>query len=38
MRRKIKNKAKDNRIFRHTAMKTNKVNVGSYVARGGIRM
>lgn len=37
-RRKVKNRAKDARIFRHTAQKVNTVNIQQMVARGGTRM
>lgn len=38
MKRKAMRKAKDKKVFRHTAMKTNSVNVRDVVPRGGIRM
>lgn len=36
-RRKVSGK-KDNKIFRHTAMKTKKINVAPKVSRGGIQL
>lgn len=36
-RRKVSSK-KDNKIFRHTAMKTKKINVAPKVSRGGIQL
>ena len=36
-KRKIMPKAKDNRVFRHSVVKTKKINVNPYPARGGIR-
>lgn len=38
MKRKPMKSNQDKRIFRHTAMKTNSVNVRDVVPRGGIRM
>lgn len=37
-RHKMRNRAKDSRIFRHTAEKTNSVNVYDSIPRGGTRM
>lgn len=31
-------KRRDNKIFRHTAMKTKKINVAPKVSRGGIQL
>lgn len=36
-RRKTKTKA-DNHIFKHTAMKTKKINISPKVSRGGIQL
>lgn len=38
MRRKMKNRSKDRRIFRQTADKTQSVNVTPKNMRGGIRL
>ena len=31
-------KRKDNRIFKHTAMKTKKINIAPKISRGGIQL
>ena len=36
-RKKVKGR-KDNRIFKHTAMKTKKINIAPKVSRGGIQL
>ena len=36
--RKKVSKNKDNKIFRHTAMTTKKINVAPKVSRGGIQL
>ena len=36
-KRKVMPKAKDNRVFRHSVVKTKKINVNPYPARGCIR-
>ena len=36
-RKKVSGK-KDSRIFRHTAMKTKKINVAPKISRGGIQL
>lgn len=39
MRHRTKtNKKKDNRIFRHTAMKTKQINIKPKTSRGGIQL
>lgn len=38
MREPVKNKKVDQKIFKHTAKKTRKVNVMPSVSRGGIRL
>lgn len=37
MRRKMK-KSKDNKVFRHTAAKSKKINIEPTIFRGGIRL
>ena len=37
-RRKMSNKSLDRKIFRHTASKTNVVNIAQLTARGGTRL
>lgn len=32
------NKRKDNRIFKHTAMSTKKINIRPHISRGGIQL
>lgn len=32
------NKKIDNRIFKHTAMNTKKINIRPYISRGGIQL
>lgn len=36
--RKGTNKRKDNRIFKHTAMNTKKINIRPHISRGGIQL
>lgn len=36
-RKKVKGK-KDNKIFKHTAMKTKKINISPKISRGGIQL
>lgn len=36
--RKKTKKRKDNRIFKHTAMSTKKINISPKVSRGGIQL
>lgn len=36
-RKKVKSH-KDNKIFKHTAMKTKKININPKVSRGGIQL
>lgn len=36
--RKPVHKAKDDRIFRNTAMKTKKINIRPHTSRGGIQL
>lgn len=38
MRKKIKNKRKDSRIFSRTAAKSKKININPTIYRGGIRL
>lgn len=38
MRKKIKNKRKDGRIFSRTAAKSKKININPTIYRGGIRL
>lgn len=36
--RRPTNKKKDNRIFKHTAMNTKKINIRPNISRGGIQL
>lgn len=36
--RKPTNYKKDNRIFKHTAMNTKKINIRPHISRGGIQL
>lgn len=36
-RKRVSNK-KDSRIFKHTAMKTKKINIAPKISRGGIQL
>lgn len=38
MRKKIRNKRKDKRIFSRTAAKSKKININPTIYRGGIRL
>lgn len=36
--RRATNRKKDNRIFKHTAMNTKKINIKPNISRGGIQL
>lgn len=38
MRKKMLNGKKDRKVFRHTAMKSKKININPTIYRGGIRL
>lgn len=38
MRRRMKNKRKDNKVFRNTAVRSKKINIAPVIYRGGIRL
>lgn len=38
MRRVPVKRVKDSKIFKHTAVKTNQINVGAVQPRGGVRL